>query len=121
MDDDIQRVSDLDSNSCWQTESKNSLPFKYNNFNTNKHDQNNQKENNMLFKYIYLDVPWSLNYVVYRSFSDLKKYNEKDMVKFHRVCTFVTEYEARDYCDYRNEMVKKYESDDVNLIVRTNI
>jgi len=75
----------------------------------------------MLFKYIYLDVPWSLNYVVYRSFSDLKKYNEKDMVKFHRVCTFVTEYEARDYCDYRNEMVKKYESDDVNLIVRTNI
>ncbi len=40
------------------------------------------------------------------------------MAKAHRVATLVYESEAQDYCAYRNEMTKKYGSDDVALISR---
>jgi len=71
----------------------------------------------MLYKYIYMDVQWSLNYVVYRHFADLKC-SERQIAETHRVATFVTEAEAKDYCDYRNEMMRKHGSDDVLLIGR---
>ena len=38
----------------------------------------------------------------------------------HKVAVFVFEAEATDYCAYRNEMMKKYETDDVSAIERPN-
>lgn len=73
----------------------------------------------MLYRYIFMNVPWSLNYVVYRHF-DALKCGEQKMAEAHRVATFVSESEAKDYCAYRNEMTEKYGSDDVSLIERPN-
>lgn len=73
----------------------------------------------MLYRYIFIDVPWSLNYVVYRHFDDLTC-GERKMAETHRVATFVCEAEAKDYCAYRNEMTEKHGSDDVALIERPN-
>ena len=73
----------------------------------------------MLYRYIFMNVPWSLNYVVYRHF-DALKCGEHKMAEAHRVATFVSESEAKDYCAYRNEMTEKYGSDDVSLIERPN-
>ena len=74
----------------------------------------------MLYRYIFMNVPWSLNYVVYRHF-DALKCGEQKMAEAHRVATFVSESEAKDYCAYRNEMTEKYGSDDVSLIERPNV
>lgn len=73
----------------------------------------------MLYRYIFLNAPWSLNYVVYRHFDELKC-GEKRMAEAHQVATFVCESEAKDYCSYRNEMTEKNGSDDVALIARPN-
>ncbi|WP_294256181.1 hypothetical protein [Propionivibrio sp.] len=43
------------------------------------------------------------------------------MADTHRIASFVCESEAKDYCAYRNEMTKKYGSDDVTLIERPNV
>jgi hypothetical protein len=39
-----------------------------------------------------------------------------DAIKAHRVATFVSGSEAKDYAAYRNAMTKKYGTDDVSLI-----
>jgi len=59
-------------------------------------------------------------YVVYRHFDDLKCTTKK-MVDAHKVAEFVCEAEADDYCAYRNEMMLKYSSDEVFLIVREGV
>lgn len=51
----------------------------------------------MLYRYIHIDAPWSLNYVVYRHFDDLKCDVHK-LAETHRVATFVCKTEAEDYC-----------------------
>lgn len=72
----------------------------------------------VMYRYIFLNKPWSLNYVVYRHFDDLRC-SEEQMAMTHRVATFVCEAEARDYCAYRNEMTETYGSDDVARIMRS--
>lgn len=54
-------------------------------------------------------------YVVYRHWSDLTCPIEQH-AKAHRVATFVCEAEGQDYCEYRNEMMVKYGTDDVMVI-----
>ena len=54
-------------------------------------------------------------YVVYRHWGDLTCSIEKH-AKTHRVATFVCEADGQDYCDYRNEMMKKHGTDDVLAI-----
>lgn len=70
-----------------------------------------------MYRYVFLNKSWSLNYVVYRHFDGLKCSEEQEAVT-HRIATFVCESAAKDYCDYRNEMIRKYGSDEVSLIVR---
>lgn len=71
----------------------------------------------MLYRYVFLNLPWSLNYVVYRHFDDLKC-TVKQMATAHRCASFVSESEASDYCAYRNEMMAKYGTDAVEAIER---
>lgn len=49
------------------------------------------------FCYIYLD-----GYVVYRHIKDIHA-DLVEIAKVHKVATFITESEAKDYCEYRNK------------------
>lgn len=69
----------------------------------------------MLYRYIFMNAAWSLNYVVYRHFEDLKC-SEEIIAEAHRVATFVCESEAENYCAYRNQMMAKYGTDAVEAI-----
>lgn len=55
----------------------------------------------MEYRYVFIDAPWSLNYVVYRHFDDLRC-TDKKMAETHRIATFMIEADANDYCAYRN-------------------
>lgn len=65
----------------------------------------------MLYKYIWLD-----RYTVYRHVFDLNKCSIEEGARAHKVAEFVTEEEAKNYCEYRNYMFKKYGSDAIELI-----
>lgn len=69
----------------------------------------------MLYKYIYSNTPRSLNFIVYRHFSDLTCSVEQ-MAEVHKIASFICDSEAKDYCDYRNQMTAFHGSDDVSLI-----
>lgn len=42
--------------------------------------------------------------------------SEFEYAEAHQVAVFVTEEEAQDYCDYRNEMMVKFSTDAVHKI-----
>lgn len=59
-------------------------------------------------------------YVVYRHWFDIEARGVavERHATAHKTAVFVCESEAADYCEYRNEMMRKYGTDDVAAIVR---
>lgn len=57
-----------------------------------------------------------LGYVVYRHVEGYL--NAADNALAHKTACFVSQLEAQDYCDYRNEQTAKNGTDDVGLIRR---
>jgi hypothetical protein len=67
-----------------------------------------------LYRYAYLP---ELGYVVYRH-HDEGRADVAQKAIGHKVAVFVSEDEASDYCDYRNEHLAKNNTDDVYAIRR---
>ena len=65
------------------------------------------------YRYRYLD-----GYLVYKAYSDVSIHitNSDEYMRVHKAATFVTESEASDYCEYRNSMLEKHGTDDVDAI-----
>ncbi len=68
-----------------------------------------------LFKYKWMK-DMHPGYVVYRNVFDTGKCTLEEGIKTHKVALFVTESDAKNYCDYRNHMTELYGKDDVTLI-----
>lgn len=56
-------------------------------------------------------------YVVYRDIFDHDKCTLKEGIAAHMAALFVTEAEAQNYCEYRNHMMERYGTDDVEEIL----
>lgn len=57
---------------------------------------------------LYRVLPWSSRwggYVVYRHCFDNAKCSVEDGAAAHKQAVFVEEAAAKDYCDYRNQMI----------------
>lgn len=68
-----------------------------------------------LYKYAWVNE-CSPGYVVYCHSFDLKKCTLKQGALAHKTAEFVTEAEAKNYCDYRNFMLEKHSTDAVDSI-----
>jgi hypothetical protein len=77
-------------------------------------------DDDKLYQYIFINKPWSLNYVVYRNFNDFSCLYLEEVAIAHRVASFVTEIEANEYCRHRNMLIDKYGTDDITLAIIEN-
>ena len=54
---------------------------------------------------------------VYRDLFDLSRCTLEEGVSGHLVALFIDDNEAENYCEYRNYMLMKYNTDDVDFII----
>lgn len=77
-----------------------------------------------LYKQIYAprtEIRCSYNFIVYRDDTKLPNgMTIEELAYRKKVATFIDDYEAQNYCNYRNAMIDKYGSDSILLIKEVN-